>query len=157
MLYTSIRVFLYDNLKNDFDQILIDTKNQQITGSKVLDVETFSDFREENYYNSDFMDINVLVDSESSTEFNSAIKKVYDTFNQRVIPIYDFIPIASYEAIWDYNNPSTVLIQNTNVYEKGTQIHELWVEEIEITKLDSDDTYRKANLRIFYSEVREHA
>jgi hypothetical protein len=64
MLYTSIRVFLYDNLKNDFDQILIDTKNQQITGSKVLDVETFSDFREENYYNSDFMDINVLVDSE---------------------------------------------------------------------------------------------
>jgi hypothetical protein len=157
MLYTSIRVFLYDNLKNDFDQILIDTKNQQITGSKVLDVETFSDFREENYYNSDFMDINVLVDSESSTEFNSAIKKVYDTFNQRVIPIYDFIPITSYEAIWDYNNPSTVLIQNTNVYEKGTQIHELWVEEIEITKLDSDDTYRKANLRIFYNEVRENA
>jgi hypothetical protein len=139
MLYTSIRVFLYDNLKNDFDQILIDTKNQQITGSKVLDVETFSDFREENYYNSDFMDINVLVDSESSTKFNSAIKKVYDTFNQRVIPVYDFIG-ADY-AIQDY----------------GNKISELWVEEIEITKLDSDDTYRKANLRIFYSEVREHA
>jgi hypothetical protein len=139
MLYTSIRVFLYDNLKNDFDQILIDTKNQQITGSKVLDVETFSDFREENYYNSDFMDINVLVDSESSTEFNSAIKKVYEAFNQRVIPVYDFIG-ADY-AIQDY----------------GNKISELWVEEIEITKLDSDDTYRKANLRIFYSEVREHA
>lgn len=139
MLYTSIRVFLYDNLKNDFDQILIDTKNQQITGSKVLDVETFSDFREENYYNSDFMDINVLVDSESSTEFNSAIKKVYDTFNQRVIPVYDFIG-ADY-AIQDY----------------GNKISELWVEEIEITKLDSDDTYRKANLRIFYNEVRENA
>jgi hypothetical protein len=132
MLYTSIRVFLYDNLKNDFDQILIDTKNQQITGSKVLDVETFSDFREENYYNSDFMDINVLVDSESSTEFNSAIKKVYEA-------VYDFIG-ADY-AIQDY----------------GNKISELWVEEIEITKLDSDDTYRKANLRIFYSEVREHA
>ncbi len=138
MLYTSIRVFLYDNLKNDFDQILIDTKNQQITGSKVLDVETFSDFREENYYNSDFMDINVLVDSESSTEFNSAIKKVYDTFNQRVIPVYDFIG-ADY-AIQDY----------------GNKISELWVEEIEITKLDSDDTYRKANLRIFYNEVRQN-
>jgi hypothetical protein len=139
MLYTSIRVFLYDNLKNDFDQILIDTKNQKITGTKVLDVETFSDFREENYYNSDFMDINVLVDSESSTEFNAAIKKVYDTFNQRVIPVYDFIG-ADY-ATQDY----------------GNKISELWVEEIEITKLDSDDTYRKANLRIFYSEVREHA
>lgn len=138
MLYTSIRVFLYDNLKNDFDQILIDTKNQQITGSKVLDIETFSDFREENYYNSDFMDINVLVDSESSTEFNSAIKKVYDTFNQRVIPVYDFIG-ADY-TIQDY----------------GNKISELWIDRIEIVKLNSDDTYRKANLRIFYNEVRQN-
>jgi hypothetical protein len=85
------------------------------------------------------MDINVLVNSESSIDFNSAIKKVYDTFNQRVIPVYDFIG-ADY-AIQDY----------------GNKISELWVEEIEITKLDSDDTYRKANLRIFYNEVRENA
>jgi hypothetical protein len=139
MLYTSIRVFLYDNLSTYFDQILIDTKNQQISGTKVLDVETFSDFREESYYNSDFMDINVLIDSQSPNDFDEAIKTVYDTFNKRSIPIYDFIG-ADY-ATKDY----------------GNKISELWVEEIEITKLDSDDTYRKANLRIFYSEVREHA
>jgi hypothetical protein len=139
MLYTSIRVFLYDNLSTYFDQILIDTKNQQISGTKVLDVETFSDFREESYYNSDFMDINVLIDSQSPNDFDEAIKTVYDTFNQRSIPIYDFIG-ADY-ATKDY----------------GNKISELWVEDVEIRKLDSDDTYRKANLRIFYSEVREHA
>lgn len=138
MLYTSIRVFLYDNLKTDFDQILIDTKNQKITGTKVLDVETFSDFREENYYNSDFMDINVLVNSESSTDFNAAIKKVYETFNQRSIPVYDFVG-ADY-VTKDY----------------GNKISDLWISDIEITKLDSDDTYRKANLRIFYNEVRKN-
>ncbi|HSH51639.1 MAG TPA: hypothetical protein VK982_07935 [Bacteroidales bacterium] len=138
MLYTSIRVFLYDNLKNDFDQILIDTKNQKITGTKVLDVETFSDFREENYYNSDFMDINVLVDSENSTDFNNAIKKVYEAFNQRSIPIYDFVG-ADY-ATQDY----------------GNKISNIWISDIEISKLEADDTYRKANLRIFYNEVRKN-
>jgi hypothetical protein len=102
-------------------------------------VETFSDFREESYYNSDFMDINVLIDSQSPNDFDEAIKTVYDTFNKRSIPIYDFIG-ADY-ATKDY----------------GNKISELWVEDVEIRKLDSDDTYRKANLRIFYSEVREHA
>jgi hypothetical protein len=138
MLYTSIRVFLYDNLKNNFDQILIDTKNQQITGTKVLDVETFSDFREENYYNSDFMDINVLVNSESSIDFNNAIKTVYETFNQRSIPVYDFIG-ADY-ATQDY----------------GNKISDLWISDIEISKLDADENYRKANLRVFYNEVRKN-
>ncbi len=138
MLKTSIRVFVYDNLKNYFDQILIDATNQTISGTKVLDVQTFTNFQEENYYNADYMDINVLISSASVNDFDDAIQTVYNTFNQRSIPIYDFVN-ANY-ATKDY----------------GNKISELWIDRIEIVKLNSDDTYRKANLRIFYNEVRQN-
>ena len=124
----SIRDYTWQELKDEFDKILMDDINEQISSNKALTLKTETNRTEGFIFSKDFIDLNVY-SKLSALQHDVLVEKVIDIFNDKSIPIKNYT-----------GTPLTVGV--------------VFIERYEVINLPQREGYRITGIRLFIGDRR---